>query len=49
VLLITIEWRQALLFIVPANPGIYPAGNIPAAQCGQWEAEHKELIQQFQM
>ncbi len=36
-------------FIVPANPGIYPAGNIPAAQHGQWEAEHKELIQQFQM
>jgi hypothetical protein len=36
-------------FIVPANPGVYPAGNIPAAQCGQQEAEHKELIQQFQM
>ncbi len=36
-------------FIVPANPGVYPAGNIPAAQFEQWEAEHKELIQQFQM
>jgi hypothetical protein len=37
------------LFIVPANPGVYPAGNILAAQRKQWEAEHKELIQQFQM
>jgi hypothetical protein len=37
------------LFIVPANPGVYPAGNIPAAQRGQREAEHKELNQQFQM
>ncbi len=35
--------------IVPANPGIYPAGNIPAAQHVQREAKHKELIQQFQM
>jgi hypothetical protein len=37
------------LFIVPAIPGVYPAENIPAAQCGQQEAEYKELIQQFQM
>jgi hypothetical protein len=22
-------------FIVPANPGVYPLGNIPAAQCRQ--------------
>ena len=36
-------------FIVPANPGIYPAGNILVAQRGQQEAEHKKLIQQFQM
>ncbi len=36
-------------FIIPANPGVYPAGNILAAQRGQWEAEHKKLIQQFQM
>jgi hypothetical protein len=26
-------------FIVPANPGVYLLGNIPAAQCRQWEAE----------
>ena len=35
-------------FIVPANPGHYPAGNIPAAQRSQREAEHKALIVQFQ-
>jgi hypothetical protein len=35
-------------FLFPANPGFYPQGNIPAAQCGQWEAEHKGLIAQFQ-
>ncbi len=35
-------------FIAPANPGIYPAGNIPAAQRGQREAEHKELIKEFE-
>jgi hypothetical protein len=35
-------------FIVPANPGVYPLGNIPAAQCGQWEAKHKALVGQFQ-
>jgi hypothetical protein len=35
-------------FIVPANPGVYLLGNIPAAQHGQWEAEHKALVAQFQ-
>jgi hypothetical protein len=35
-------------FVPPPNPGHYPQGNIPAAQCGQWEAEHKALIAQFQ-
>ncbi len=35
-------------FIVPANPGVYPLGNIPAAQHEQWEAEHKALVAQFQ-
>lgn len=35
-------------FVIPANPGVYPAGNIPAAQRGQQEAEHKALINQFQ-
>jgi hypothetical protein len=35
-------------FIAPLNPGIYPAGNIPAAQRGQREAEHKELIKEFE-
>jgi hypothetical protein len=35
-------------FIVPANPGVYPLGNIPAAQRGQREAEHKALVAQFQ-
>ena len=35
-------------FIAPINPGIYPAGNIPAAQRGQREAEHKELIKEFE-
>ena len=35
-------------FVVPANPGVYPLGNIPAAQRGQREAEHKELQTQFQ-
>jgi hypothetical protein len=36
------------LFIVPANQGVYPLGNIPAAQRGQREAEHKALVAQFQ-
>jgi hypothetical protein len=37
-------------FIVPANPGVYPLGVIPAAQQGQKEAEHKALVEtQFQM
>ena len=35
-------------FIAPVNPGIYPAGNIPATQRGQCEAEHKELIKEFE-
>ncbi len=35
-------------FIVPAKPGVYPLGNIPAAQHRQWEAEHKALVAQFQ-
>ena len=35
-------------FIVPPNPGHYPAGAIPAAQRGRREAEHKALIVQFQ-
>jgi hypothetical protein len=35
-------------FVVPANPGVYPAGVIPAAQRLQREAKHKALIKQFQ-
>jgi hypothetical protein len=35
-------------FVVPANPGVYPLGNIPAAERGQREAEHKALVIQFQ-
>jgi hypothetical protein len=35
-------------FIVPTNPGVYPLENIPVAQCGQREAEHKALVAQFQ-
>ena len=35
-------------FVVPANPGVYPLGTIPAAQRGQREAEHKALQTQFQ-
>jgi hypothetical protein len=34
-------------FVVPINPGIYSAG-VTAATCSQMEAEHKELIKQFQ-
>jgi hypothetical protein len=36
-------------FNVPANPGHYPAGPIPAVQRVQREAEHKALVTQFQM
>jgi hypothetical protein len=36
------------LFVVPANPGVYPAGVIPATQLLQQEAKHKALIKQFQ-
>ena len=35
-------------FAIPANPGVYPLGNIPAAQRGQSEAERKALVTQFQ-
>ena len=35
-------------FVVPPNPGVYPAGAIPVAQRAQREAEHKALIKQFQ-
>ena len=35
-------------FVFPANPGIYPAGAMTAAQRPQREAEHKALIAQFQ-
>jgi hypothetical protein len=35
-------------FIVPANPGVYPLGKIPAAHHGQQEAEHKALVAQSQ-
>jgi len=35
-------------FIIPPNPGVYPAGVIPAAQRGQREAVHKELIKEFE-
>jgi hypothetical protein len=35
-------------FIMPSNPGHYPAGPIPAVQRAQREAEHKALIVQFQ-
>ena len=35
-------------FNVPANPGHYPQGPIPAVQRAQREAEHKALIVQFQ-
>ena len=35
-------------FVIPPNPGVYPAGPIPAAQRGQREAEHKELIREFE-
>lgn len=35
-------------FVVPANPGHYPQGPIPALQRAQREAEHKALVVQFQ-
>jgi chaperonin cofactor prefoldin len=34
-------------FIFPANPGVYPQGNFPAAQRGQREAEHKAQVTTF--
>lgn len=34
-------------FVVPANPGHYPQGPIPAIQRAQREAEHKALVKQF--
>lgn len=42
------NFAPATPFIVPPNPGYYPAGPIPAAQRSQREAEHKALIVQFQ-
>lgn len=41
-------FAPATPFIVPANPGHYPAGPIPAAQRSQREHEHKALVTQFQ-
>jgi hypothetical protein len=41
-------FAPATPFVVPANPGHYPAGPIPAVQRVQREAEHKALIVQFQ-
>lgn len=34
-------------FIIPPNPGVYPA-NVNAANRARMEAEHKELVKQFQ-
>ena len=34
-------------FVIPANPGFYPQGPIPAVQRAQREAEHKGLMAQF--
>ena len=34
-------------FIFPANPGVYPQGNFPAAQRGQREVEHKAQVTTF--
>ena len=41
-------FAPATPFVVPANPGHYPAGPIPAAQRSQREHEHKALVVQFQ-
>ena len=41
-------FAPATPFNVPANPGHYPGGPIPAAQRAQREAEHKALVTQFQ-
>ena len=35
-------------FVEPVNPGVYPAGAMTAAQRPQREAEHKELMKQFE-
>lgn len=35
-------------FVDPVNPGVYPAGAMTAAQRPQREAEHKELMKQFE-
>ncbi len=40
-----------IAFVNPANPGVYPAGlaaNAAATVCARAEAEHKELINQFE-
>ncbi len=36
-------------FAMAVNPGVYHGGIIPVAQQSQREAEHKELMKQFQM
>ena len=41
-------FAPATPFVVPANPGHYPTGPIPAVQRMQQEAEHTALIVQFQ-
>ena len=41
-----------IVFVNPANPGVYPAGlaaNAAATVHARAEAEHKELINQFKM
>ncbi len=35
-------------FVEPVSPGVYPAGAMTAAQRPQREAEHKELMKQFE-
>ncbi len=35
-------------FVEPVNPGVYPVGAMTAEQCPQREAEHKELLKQFE-
>ena len=40
--------HRHLPFVIPANPGVYPLGIIPAAQRGQREAEQKALVMQYQ-
>ncbi len=35
-------------FVEPVNPGVYPIGAMTAAELPQREAEHKELMKQFE-